>query len=102
MRIEALQPLSFCLPDGRRIDMYPGQPVDLPDETAAWLMAKVPEKVRSLPAAPVLTPEEVREHNARAREEGDTYWTGIVLPALTRLYAEGKIRNPGRSRVGAG
>ncbi len=52
---------------------------------------KVRAALRLLGVGPILSPEQVRQHNEAAREKIDAYWTGTILPALTRLHAEGKL-----------
>ncbi len=57
MLIEALKPLTVCLPEGT-LHLDPGQPVDLPTEQARQLLAKVPGKVRLVEVqTPGLVPE---------------------------------------------
>lgn len=47
MLIEALTPLTVRLPE-RDLQLRPGEPVDLPDEQAAKLLAKALGKVRAV------------------------------------------------------
>ena len=43
------------------------------------------------PARRMLSPEEVRAHNEKAREDLDHFFTAAVMPGLTRIHAEGKL-----------
>lgn len=38
-----------------------------------------------------LGPREIRGHNARAREDLDDYFRGVVMPGLTALFREGRL-----------
>ncbi len=44
-------------------------------------------------AVPAMTPEQVREHNARARREIGRYFRGPVVATLSRLYQAGRLKD---------
>lgn len=43
------------------------------------------------PAPRPMSPEEVRQHNERAREEVDAFFSGPIMAGLTALYQAGRL-----------
>src|SRR5690349_17498034 len=88
MKLEALRPLHVRRASGD-LHLRPGYPVELPDEEAARLLQKVPDKVRVAPPGNTVTIEPAVRPDGRPLSA--IYWeTGdgrILGPAVPEFLA---------------
>src|SRR5690242_8672079 len=91
MKLEALRPLHVRRASGD-LHLRPGYPVELPDEEAARLLQKVPDKVRMAPHGTTVTIEPALTANGGPLSV--IYWeTGdgrILGPAVPEFLAREK------------
>ncbi len=85
MLIEAIQPLTILLPNGR-LRLEPGHPVDFPEDRARRLLEKAPGKVRVVAPRP-----EIQALNAQAREALNDFFCQEINPRLVALFKAGKL-----------